>query len=191
MWYRTLAAAAFLGAISAGATAQDTRSVQLELRPFMGAYLPRGVMGREFKAAPMFGMQSALELSRYSHLVGSIGFTHGRAKYAGFGDDLTYIWQYDVGAEFNALRALDGGWLLRPFAGLGAGGRTYDYTASGVSSRSCTAGYGALGSEVQNEALALRLEGRGYLSCFESPVTGRHETRNDFALTFGVAFHLW
>ncbi len=190
MRYRTLAVASLMFATS-GALAQESSSIRFELRPFVGAFLPRGNMSTDFKADTMIGGQTALELSTNAHVVGTVGWTHGHAKFAPASDDVASIWQYDVGAEFNLLYRMENDWMWRPFAGLGAGGRTYDYSVATFESKTCTAGYAALGSELQGGAVAYRVEGRGYLSCFTSPLTGARETRNDFGLAFGVAWHVW
>jgi hypothetical protein len=164
------------------------RGPTAEVRPFAGVYIPLGAQQSDFKSATMVGGQAAIEFNRNVHALASVGWTHGHNKF--FTDDLTHIWQYDVGAEFNLVREMGYGWYLRPFMGLGAGGRTYDYKPADVGTMSCLAGYGAAGGEVQRGAVAFRVEARDYLNCFESPVTGDKQTRNDLGLSFGLAYHL-
>lgn len=188
MRYRYLGAIALL-TVTTVSSAQRV-GVRPEIRPFAGVYVPAGALRNDFKTATMLGMQVAMELSDHMHVLGSLGWTHGHAKFAALSDDVAYIWQYDAGVEFNLMAELGNGWLLRPLAGLGAGGRTYDYQAAGVGTNSCLAGYGALGSELQKGAIALRVEGRNYLACVDSPRTGRQHTRNDFGIMFGFAYHL-
>ena len=182
------AAGLLLGTAGAGAQ-ESARRVTPEVRPYVGVYLPAGAMRDQFKAATTLGAQGALELSRNLHLLANGSWTHGHTKLA-VTNDVTYVWQYDVGVEANVARPLGGGWLFRPFAGLGAGGRTYDYRASGVASRSCTAGYGALGTELQTGGVAVRVEGRDYLSCYRAPTATASHTRNDVGLALGMAYHL-
>jgi hypothetical protein len=160
-----------------------------ELRPFVGAYVPTGAMRDDFKAATMLGAQVALEVNRNFHVLGTAGWAHGHNKF-GLGSDRTNIWQYDAGVEANLVRSLAATWLFRPFVGVGAGGRTYDYRVDGVKTQTCTAGYGTVGSELQTGAVALRVEARDYLTCFKSPLTGKNRTRNDLGLSLGVAYHL-
>ena len=169
--------------------AQGGELFDAELRPFIGAYVPAGEQRNSFRSATMLGIQAAVELSRWAHFVSNVSWTHAHAKLAALSNDVTYIWQYDAGTEFNLLYAMDEDWLFRPFAGVGVGGRTYAYRAKGIGDRTCTAGYGAGGAEFQHVDLALRVESRAYVSCYESPLTGAKRTRNDFALTFGVAYH--
>jgi hypothetical protein len=183
-----LATAALLACVSA-ANAQPSPRVTPEVRPFVGAFLPTGRMSDDFEAATMLGAQVGLELSRNFHVLGTGSWTHGHNKFE-YASDRTNIWQYDLGIEGNLVRQVGERWLFRPFAGVGGGGRSYDYRASGVGTRTCTAGYAALGTEFETGPVALRVEARDYLSCFESPVTGRKRTRNDVGLSFGVAYHI-
>jgi hypothetical protein len=159
-----------------------------ELRPFAGVFVPVGAQRSNFKSATMVGIQGAVEVNRYVHGVASVGWTHGHNRF--FVEDVTHIWQYDVGAELNAVSEMGWGWYFRPFVGAGAGGRTYDYRGVDANSTSCTAGYGSVGAEVQHNMVAFRAEARDYLSCFQSPITTLKRTRNDVGLTVGIAYHL-
>lgn len=170
-------------------SAQESwREPSIEIRPFAGAFIPLGAYRAEFKSATMVGAQAAVELNRYVHGLASVGWTHGHNKF--FVEDLTHIWQYDVGAEFNLVRQIGYGWYFRPFAGTGAGGRTYDYRGVAERTTTCVAGYGTMGSELQHNVVAFRFEARDYLSCFKSPMTSTKQTRNDLGLTFGLAYHI-
>ena len=182
--------ALLLGATTASAQEAPT-SRKPEIRPFVGVYVPTGAMRDAMKAATTLGAQGAVELTPRFHVVGTAAWTHGHHKFAASTDRVN-LWQYDVGLEVNPFRPMgaDRDWMLRPFVGLGAGGRTAEYREDGLGSKTCTAGYGALGSEVQRGAVALRLEARDYLTCFESPITGTKKTRNDATIALGVAFHL-
>jgi hypothetical protein len=137
----------------------------------------------------MLGAGVAREVSEKLHLLASLGWTDGHNKLARVNNDRTFIWQYDAGIELNLVNDVGNGWLFRPLVGLGVGGRTYDYKAVGVGSKTCSAGYGSVGSELQRGIVALRLEARDYLSCYESPVTHAKQTRNDLGLTFGLVYH--
>ena len=182
-----------IAALVVGATAAPAQNVTggwtPELRPFVGVFMPTGALRNDLKSATTLGAQGALEISSRFHLVGTAAWTHGHEKF-GLSTDRVDLWQYDVGVEGNVIHNLSQSWMLRPFAGLGAGGRTLDFKAEGLGSKTCTAGYGALGTELQRGAVALRLEGRNYLSCYESPITNVKKTRNDATVAFGLAFHL-
>lgn len=185
-----LALTALLLVGSTSAIAQQPQRIRPEIRPFIAAYLPAGALRDEFKSATTLGAQAALELSPFMHVVGAVGWTRSHNKYEILSNDVTYIWQYDVGAEFNLTRKLATSWLLKPFLGAGFGGRTYDYKAMNVATTTCTAGYSTLGSELQKGVVAVRLEARNYFTCFESPITAEKKTRNDVGLAFGIAYHL-
>lgn len=169
--------------------AQGSELFDAEIRPFIGVYIPATEQRDNFGNATMLGVQTAIELSPWAHLVGSLGWTHAHAKVPALSDDLTYIWQYDGGVEFNLIDEIDEGWSFRPFLGAGAGGRTYAYRAQGIGTRTCAAGYGTAGAQLERRTIAFRLEGRSYLSCFESPITGDKHTRGDFAVSFGLVYH--
>ena len=186
---RVIAAAALFAAVSS-APAPAQSSVRLEIRPFAGMFVPTGTQRDDFKKAAMLGFQSALEVSSYMHFLASVGWTDGRSKIGALTNDVAHIWQYDLGAEFNGVRELSYSMLFRPFIGVGAGARKYDYDAVGVGTRTCSAGYAALGSELQRKSFALRLESRGYVSCFKSPLSGEQRYRNDMSFAFGLAYHV-
>jgi hypothetical protein len=175
-------------AVAALPARAQTRDWTVEVRPFAGVYLPVGAQRADFKSATMVGMQGAVELTRHVHALATLGWTHGHNKF--FAGDLTHIWQYDVGAEFNLVREMAGGWLFRPFVGGGAGARTIDYRGDAARTTTCAAGYGTLGGEIEMGVVAVRAEARDYLACFESPVTERTRTRNDLALSVGFAYHI-
>jgi len=166
---------------------EPRRGPAAEIRPFAGAFIPLGAQRSDFKSATMVGAQAAVELNRHVHGVASVGWTHGHNKF--FTEDLTHIWQYDVGTEFNLVREIGNGWYFRPFTGTGAGGRTYNYRGVAARTTTCVAGYGTVGSELQHNVVAFRIEARDYLSCYKPP-TAEKRTRNDLGLTFGLAYHI-
>ena len=189
MRYGTIAAAGLLIAMSA-AQAQESKPVRLEVRPFAGRYLPTGTQGGEFKQAPTFGVQGALELSSNIHVLASVGWTDGETKNETLALRGTQMLQSDLGIEANGVREIGTQYLLRPFAGIGAGARSYRYKEPGVANSTTPAGYLTLGSELQRSAVALRLELRGYVSRFNVPLNDETQFRNDMAFMFGLAYHI-
>jgi hypothetical protein len=181
---------AALVCITPAMSAQRVGSFGPEIRPFVGAFIPTSDHRQDFKAATVVGGQAALELNENFHVLSSVSFMYGHNRFGVGNTDNTYIWQYDVGGEMNLVNEMANDWFFRPFVGLGAGARTYDYRATGMKSKTCTAGYGALGTEFQNGPVALRIEGRDYLTCFQSPITGKRQTRNDATFALGMAFHI-
>jgi hypothetical protein len=185
---RTLLAAAALLAGTTALSAQEPRA-KPEIRPFVGASIPTGTQRDLFNAAPILGLQGAVELKPNLHLVGTFGWVPGQNEYVLTRDNVN-IFEYDVGIELSMVRPLGDNWQFRPYLGIGGGARTYAYEADQLGNKTCAAGYGALGTEFQLGRTALRVEARDDVFCFRSPVAGQDsKTRNDVRLTAGVAYH--
>ena len=134
-------------------------------------------------------MQAALELRPSFHVLGTFAWVPGEAKYIGADEDVQ-MFQYDVGLELNLVQPLRDAWLFKPFLGVGGGARTYAYADAQLPDRTCTAGYGAFGAELEIYRTALRLEGRDNVFCFRSALPGsKSRTRSDFGLSLGLAYH--
>jgi hypothetical protein len=183
----TLAALALATTLAAQQRAPDGWT--LEVRPFAGAFVPTGGLGDVLKTDAMFGVQGAIGVRPKLHIVGTFAWIPGQTKLVVADQDVN-IYQYDLGIEYTFTRSPLWGWELRPFAGIGAGGRGYDYASDALLNSSCTAGYGALGTELQMGRAALHVEARDYVHCFKSPIErGESSTRNDLRFAFGVAYH--
>jgi hypothetical protein len=173
--------------VAVSASAQEP-AVRPELRPFVGMYIPTGAQRDLFDDAAMFGLQGALEVKPAFHLLGAFAWTPGQSKYQA-GNDVQIL-QYDVGMEFNLIRELGDSWLFKPFIGFGGGARSYLYEAGVLNDQTFAVGYGTLGMEFQLARTAIRLESRGNIFNFESPIPGiDNKTRKDVGLTLGLAYH--
>lgn len=180
---------ALVGAAAVALAAQEPKS-KPEIRIFTGAQIATGPQRRLFTDSPLFGVQLASEVRPTLHLVGSFGWIPSQVAYS-FSNDNVNIFEYTVGLELGLQRSLPANWLLKPFLGAGAGGRTYVYAAPGISDQTCTMGYVAGGTEFQFAKTAFRLEARDNLFCYQSPIAGQaSKTRNDVGLSLGVAYHL-
>lgn len=160
-----------------------------EIRPFAGVFVPTGSQRDLLNDAAFAGAQLGLEIHPNVTLVGSFAWAPSEDVTRSAANDVD-IYQYDVGAELSATRRLGGMWSLRPFVGLGAGGRTYSYRDLELDTQTNFVGYGALGAELQAGRIALRLEGRDYVSAFEG-LDGLEasSTRNDLSFAAGIAYH--
>ena len=158
-----------------------------ELRPYVGAYVPTGEQRDLLKDAVLVGAQTSWRVVPQLALTGTFGWSPSKDRVTA-GDETLDVYQYDVGAEARWADAYAGtSWSFSPFAGLGIGGRTYDYRDLNVDSKTNVAGYGALGGELGFGRLGLRLEARDYVSRFEPLVgTGEAKTRNDVTLAAGL-----
>jgi hypothetical protein len=161
-----------------------------EIRGFTGALIATGAQHDLFTDAPILGLEAAMELRPAVHAVASFGWAPSEVAYA-FSNANVSIFQYTLGIEVGLSRHVYGEHLFKPFIGVGAGARTYAYADPSVSDKTCTAGYGAVGAELQAGKTAVRLEVRDNLYCYEAPIAGTaSETRNDIGLVIGVVQHI-
>lgn len=188
--FAALAALSVIGA--ATGAAQDVTPPHVrgfELRPYVGAYIPTGKQRDLLKDAVLVGAQASYSIIPQLAVTGTFGWSPTKDRITA-GDQTLDVFQYDVGLEGRApawYTSGTGSWSFTPFAGLGIGGRTYDYRDLDVSSKSEVAGYGALGGELGFGRVGARLEARDYVSRFE-PLTGSGDakTRNDVTLAAGL-----
>lgn len=160
-----------------------------ELRPFVGVSVPTGAQRDFFKEGPMAGVQGAVEIRPFLHAVGTVGWVLASDKY--LINSNANILSYNAGIELGPVAALPADWQFMPFIGVGGGARTYLYSGTGLSDRTCTAGYGAVGGEFKVGLTAFRLEARDNLFCYKSPYAGAaSQTRNDLGFAIGIAYHL-
>jgi hypothetical protein len=104
------------------------------------------------------------------------------------GDPKLDAFTYDVGAEFRAPHWLAGkGLSFSPFAGAGAGGRSYNYRKLALDATHNAAGYVSAGGEVGIRRLGVRLEARDYVAGFK-PLDGAGAARtgNDVVVMAGL-----
>jgi hypothetical protein len=178
-----------LAAFTLATAAAAQEPMRAELRPLIGAYVPTGDQRDAFKDAFVFGVQAGLELTRAFHVVATVGWVPGKSLLTTSARGVDVL-QFDAGVEYNWYQETATGWVFRPFVGLGAGGRTYDYEAPAFETATFFDGYGALGLEFQLGKVSVRAEGRDYVSRFRAPTPGASSaTRNDLTVALGVAYH--
>jgi hypothetical protein len=185
---RSFMALAVLLASAAGATraqAQDAGS-GFEFRPYVGAYVPTGDQRDFLKDAVLVGAQASWRLTQALAVTGTFGWSPSKDRITA-GDETLDVYQYDIGLEGRLGNSASSTWSFTPFAGIGIGGRTYNYRDLDIEAKTNVAGYGALGGELGVGRWGLRLEARDYLSRFE-PLTGTGETktRNDITIATGI-----
>jgi hypothetical protein len=98
------------------------------------------------------------------------------------------VFMYDVGAEVRAPAWLEGkGMTFSPFAGAGAGGRSYNYRKLDVDATHNAGAYASAGGELGIRRVRVRLEVRDYATSFK-PLTGEGSTRtgNDVVVMAGL-----
>jgi hypothetical protein len=190
---RALVALAVLAGLLAFASRVEaqtpTRSVgALELRPYVGVYIPTGDQRDLLEDAVLVGAQASYRILPQLAVTGTFAWSPSKDR-LNPGDETVDLFQYDIGAEARAAQWYVGErWDFSPFVGLGLGGRSYSYRdLDDVGTQTDFAGYGALGGEFGFGRLGLRLEARDYLSRFEPVVGGGDaETRNDVTIAAGL-----
>ena len=93
-------------------------------------------------------------------------------------------------AEARAPRWISGnGVAFTPFAGAGAGGRSYNYRNLDVDATHNLAAYGSVGGELGVGRVHVRLEARDYVAGFK-PLSGGGASRtgNDVVVMAGLRF---
>jgi len=183
----SILAVALLSAVLAGGAARAWGDVTPEIRPYVGVFVPTGDQRDVLKDAVLVGGQAGVEVAQWLHVIGNFGYSGNKAK-AQLNRKDVHIYAYDAGVEAFHITKLQNYFQMRPFLGIGAGARTYDPKAG--SAQTNVAGYGALGTELQSGNVAIRLEGRDYLTRFKG-LTGDlgTKTRNDMMFMLGAAFH--
>jgi hypothetical protein len=138
------------------------------------------------------GSLTAAQLSYVIHpeFAVTASFGWGRTRdIANVGEAKLDMFTYDIGGEVRADRWMAGKtFSFSPFAGVGAGGRSYNYRSQDVDATHNVAGYASVGSEIgMGRRLKLRLEARDYVTGFKPLVgAGDAQSRNDVALMAGL-----
>jgi hypothetical protein len=178
-----------VSAVPVAAQSEPTPRPHLEVLVSWGRLMPTGNANEVIQSAGM----TTLQLSWVARPTLAITATGGWARSRDVGSidqPRLDILGYDLGAEFRTARALgDGAVTLRPFAGLGAGGRSYKYRHLEVDATHQLAAYGSAGVVAGLDRVQLRVELRDYLSGF-APLQGGGPTatRNDLVMLVGLRF---
>ncbi len=185
-----LAAAMLVAAVgTAGAQAAAQRTTLRSRFEFVvsdGALLPTGDQRDALKNARMNLAQLSYALRPYLAVTSSMGWARSRDIATANAPKLD-VFTYDVGAELRAERWLSGRALtFTPFAGGGAGGRSYNYRKLDEDATHNLAAYGSAGGELGYRRIRFRVEARDYVTGF-APLSASGPTvrRNDVSLMGG------
>lgn len=181
-----IASTSAIGAQGADSTAA-ARTRGWEVLGSSGALLPTGAQRSAVKRAALSTAQVLYVITPHVAITSTLGWGRSR-DLAVAGTPKLSVFTYDVGLEARAPQWRQGSTLtLMPFAGVGAGGRSYDHRGRDVDATHNVAGYASLGGELGAGRVRLRIEGRDYLSRFKPIVGGgRATTRQDFTLLAGL-----
>ncbi len=192
----TLTMAATLGLLfttarssAAQASAEPTR--QWGILFTSGGLIPTGDQRRVLKDAQASAVQLSWNVQPSLAITGSFGWARSRDRLVANTPKLD-VFTSDLGVEYRAPKLFAGHALtVSPFAGAGAGARSYNYRSLDVKATHNVAGYGALGGELGLGRVALRVEARDYVAGFK-PLTGSGiaDTRNDVSIMAGLRVNL-
>lgn len=172
---------------SLGARIPAAKSSAWEFLATGGDVIPTGHQRDVIKK----GKLSAAQLTYVAHPNLALTATLGWARtndIASAGDPTLDVFTYDLGAELRGNRWNEGGDVsFRPFAGAGAGARSYNYRNLDVDATHNLAAYGSAGGDLAIKRVQLRIEARDYVTGFK-PLSGvgATDTRNDVVVMVGV-----
>lgn len=169
-----------------GSTASPSVLSRFEFVVSSGGLLPTGDQRDALKRARMTIAQLSYAVRPYFAVTTSMGWARSR-DVATTGAPKLDVFTYDVGAEMRADRWLAGKALtFTPFAGAGAGGRSYHYRSLDVDAAHNLAAYGSAGGELGYRRIRFRVEARDYVSGFKPVMAhGASGRRNDVTVMAG------
>ena len=184
----TLATTTVSGQVTDSQPSRDRRS-GWELTVPGGTIVPTGTQRDAIKRANLTAIQLSYVARPALAITSTVGWARSR-DITTAGDPKLDVFTYDVGAEVRAPRWIGGKAVtFSPFAGAGAGGRSYNYRKLAVDATHNLSAYGSVGGELGIRRIRLRLEARDYVSGFK-PLSGDGNARtgNDVVVMAGVRF---
>lgn len=175
--------------LAAQEPAPAPRPVAWELLLSSGALVPTGAQRDAIADAQLSTAQLSVVFASRLAVTTMFGWARSR-DLATAGDPKLDVFTFDVGGELRgARREIGRGMSLMPFAGAGAGSRSYDYRKLEGDAAHNLAGYGAVGAELGVWRMRVRLEARDYVTGFR-PLAGggTSVTRNDAVVLVGLRF---
>jgi hypothetical protein len=199
MTIRSLLIAATVGSALVSAErveAQSTDSItasaaktRWEFLVTSGALVPTGAQRDAIKRGGLSAAQLTFVARPMFALTSTLGWARSRDVAVTDNPKLD-VFTYDVGAELRAPTAVSGkAMTFSPFAGIGAGGRSYNYRSLDVDATHNLAAYGSVGGELGVRRVRIRLEARDYVTGFKTlRGTGASRSANDVVLMAGLRF---
>jgi hypothetical protein len=178
----------FIAAFAAAGQAQAPAAApaRFEFMVHSGRMFPTGALGDVVRDANLSAAQLSYVVRPALALTTTVGWARSR-DIASPGDPRLDVFTYDLGAEVRAPRIAAGASMhFTPLAGIGAGGRSYNYRSLDEDATHNAAAYAGVGGEFGYRRVRVRVEARDYVTGFK-PLTGTgpSDTRNDVSLTFG------
>jgi len=154
-----------------------------------GAILPTGMQRDAIKRGNLSAVQLTYVARPALAITSTLGWARSR-DIATVRDPKLDVFTYDVGAEVRASRWIAGKTMtFSAFAGVGAGGRSYNYRELDVNATHNLSAYASAGGELGIRRVRVRLEARDYVSGFK-PLAGEGTARtgSDVVLMAGLRF---
>ena len=152
-----------------------------------GTLVPTGAQRGVFKRANLTATQLSYVVRPHLAITATLGWARSR-DIAAVGTPKLDIFSYDLGGEVRPAQWIASHAItFSPFAGVGAGARSYIYRNNDVDARHHFAPYVSAGGEVSfRRSVHVRLEMRDYVSGLIGQDTGG--TRNDVVALIGLRF---
>lgn len=187
----SIVAAGILIATAPAARAQTATTPKntFEVLTSSGALIPTGTERSAIKDAPLSTIQASYVIRSRFAVTALFGWARSR-DLATVNTPKLDVFTYDVGAEARAPRMnASESVSFTPFAGVGAGARSYNYRKLDVDATHNLAGYASAGGDLGMGRVHLRLELRDYVAGFK-PLNGpgASATRNDVVALIGLRF---
>ena len=183
----TLVSSSAIQAQTTDAPAAPARTSHWELVVPSGTVVPTGAQRDAIKRANITAVQLSWVARPAFAVTTTVGWARSR-DVAAVGAPKLDVFTYDVGAEVRAPRWIDGGAVsFSPFAGMGAGGRSYNHRSLDVDATHNLAAYASAGGELGFRRVRLRIEARDYVTGFK-PLDGEGAARtgNDVVVMAGL-----
>ena len=186
------AAALVMLASSRNAVAQSSASSPRPwgLRVTSGALVPTGAQRGVLANAQLTAAQFDWSVSRSLALTTTLGWARTRDLTLAENSKLdAFIADVGVETRSKAWRA-DRAVSFSPFAGIGAGARSYNYRKLDVDATHNVSGYISIGGELGVRRVGLRVEARDYATGFKPLVgPGTSSARNDVVIMAALRFN--
>jgi hypothetical protein len=149
-----------------------------------GTLLPTGAQRQTIKRGNVSAIQLSYAPSQTFAVTSMFGWARSR-DIATDGAPKLDVFTYDIGIEARGPRASAIGFT--PFAGAGAGGRSYNYRKLDIDATHNLAAYTSAGADLGVRRVHVRLEARDYVTGFK-PLTGQGSARtaNDVVVMLGL-----
>jgi hypothetical protein len=177
--------------VAAAAHAQPTlKKPGFEFVVPTGSVVPTGAQSDSIKRGNLTALQASYGIRPDLVLTSTFGWARTRSI-GSAGDARLDMFTYDIGAEYRlARRSTDKRVNLKPFAGAGAGARTYNYRHVDTATTHDIAAYVSAGAEIGVARVRLRLEARDYITASGLAHSGDAKRKNDVAFLAGLRLAL-